>query len=117
MEYMALFILDDPAVLDAVLKAWVDGGIRGATIMESTGLYRRQRKMIPMRYLYSSPDADEKENVAMFALVESKEAAERCLELTESVVGDLNNPHTGVFAAWPLGLVKGLSRPDYPEGE
>lgn len=116
MEYMTLFILDDPSLLDEVLKAWSEGGIKGATIIESTGLYRRQRKLIPMRYLYSGPQAEERDNVAMFALVESKEAAEKCLELTESVVGDLNKPHTGVFAAWPLAFTKGLSRPDYPAG-
>ena len=117
MEYITLFILDDPELLDEVLKVWAEGGIKGATIIESTGLYRRQKKWIPMRYLYSGPAAEEKDNVAMFALVDDLEAAHKCLELTESVVGDLNQPHTGVFAAWPVGFVKGLSRPDYPGGE
>lgn len=117
MEYMTLFILDDPAKLDAVLKALIKGGIHGATIIESTGLFRHQRKSIPMRYLYGSPQADEKENLALFALVNDEETAKKCLKLVESVVGDLNEPNTGIFAAWPLSMTKGLLHRDIPESE
>lgn len=109
MNYMALFILDDPSLLEDVLKAWKDGGIGGATIIESTGLYRLQRKVIPMRYLYSDRTASEKENVTLIAIVDDEAMTQKCLQLTESVVGDLNEPNSGVFAAWPLSLVKGLS--------
>ncbi len=109
MNYMALFILDDPSLLEDVLKAWTKGGIRGATIMESTGLYRLTRKLIPMRYLYTSREASEKENVTLIAIVDDQVMVEKCLQLTESVVGDLNQPNTGIFAAWPLSMVKGLS--------
>lgn len=109
MNYMALFILDDPSLLEDVLKAWTKGGIRGATIMESTGLYRLTRKLIPMRYLYTSREASEKENVTLIAIVDDQTMAEKCLQLTESVIGDLDQPNTGIFAAWPLSMVKGLS--------
>lgn len=109
MNYMALFILDDPSLLEDVLKAWSKGGIRGATIMESTGLYRLTRKLIPMRYLYTSREASEKENVTLIAILDDQAMAEKCLQLTESVIGDLNQPNTGIFAAWPLSMVKGLS--------
>jgi hypothetical protein len=77
--------------------------------MESTGLYRLTRKLIPMRYLYTSREASEKENVTLIAIVDDQAMAEKCLQLTESVIGDLNQPNTGIFAAWPLSMVKGLS--------
>ena len=109
MQYMALFILDDPSMLEDVLKAWTKGGIRGATVIESTGLYRLTRKLIPMRYLYTSREASEKENVTLIAIVDDQAMAEQCLALTESIIGDLNQPNTGIFAAWPLSMVKGLS--------
>ncbi len=109
MNYMTLFILDNPSLLDGVLKAWKEGGIGGATIIESTGLYRLQRKTIPMRYLYSDRTASEKENVTLIAIVDDQAMAEKCLQLTEQVVGDLDQPNSGIFAAWPLSLVKGLS--------
>lgn len=117
MNYMALFILDDPSLLEDVLKAWKDGGIGGATIIESTGLYRLQRKVIPMRYLYTDKTASEKENVTLLAIVDDEAMAVKCLQLTESVVGDLSKPDSGVFAAWPLSLVKGLSSHNVQEEE
>jgi hypothetical protein len=117
MNYMALFILDDPSRLEDVLRAWSKGGIRGATVIESTGLYRLTRKLIPMRYLYSSREASEKENVTLIAIVEDQSMAEQCLALTESVIGDLSQPDTGIFAAWPLSLVKGLSARDLAKDE
>ena len=117
MNYMALFILDDPSLLEDVLKAWSKGGIRGATIMESTGLYRLTRKVIPMRYLYTGREASEKENITLIAIVDDQAMAEKCLELTESVVGDLCQPNSGIFAAWPLPMVKGLSSHQIEEEE
>ena len=33
---------------------------------------------------------------------------QECQETVEKVVGDLNNPNTGVLAAWPLAYVKGV---------
>ncbi len=117
MNYMALFILDDPSLMEDVLKAWTKGGIRGATIIESTGLYRLTRKLIPMRYLYTSREASEKENVTLIAIVDDQAMAESCLALTESIIGDLNQPNTGIFAAWPLSMVKGLSAHDLEKDE
>jgi hypothetical protein len=32
-----------------------------------------------------------------------------CVSAIEKVVGDLDEPNTGVIAAWPLSFVKGVS--------
>jgi len=36
--YMIMFVLDNPERLSEILKAWEGIGIRGATIVESTGI-------------------------------------------------------------------------------
>lgn len=106
--FMVLLVLHDPDNLDAVLAAWSAIGLRGATILESTGLYRRQRKHIPMPYAYG--DYGEEGNYTLFAIVEHEEMVQACLEATEGVVGNLDDPDTGVLAAWPLAQVKGIKR-------
>lgn len=107
---MIMFVLDDMDRLDAVLEAWEKAGIRGATIIESTGIHRVRRRLIPMRYSFQSTGNVNVEtgNTTLLVIVESEALVRSCLEVTEQVTGDLDGQNTGVFAAWPLAIVKGL---------
>jgi hypothetical protein len=106
--FMVLLVLDNPDQLDAVLRAWDEAGIRGATIIESTGIHRHLRRLIPMRYLFQTQGDEEEGHLTLLAIVENQAQVDACLKATESVTGDLDGPNTGVFAAWPLTAVKGL---------
>lgn len=110
--FMVLVVIDDPEKVDDVLEALEAGGITGATIIESTGLHRRQKKHVPMRYLYTSPEAEETENITLFTIVPDAAIAEKSRLIVESVVGDLDQPNTGIFAAWQLDQVKGVTPRD-----
>lgn len=107
--FMIMFVLDDICHLDDVLDSWSDAGISGATIIESSGLYRRMKKTIPMRYLYGSAEEKEKGNLTLFIAVDSEEKVQTCLQAVEKVVGDLNEPNSGVFLAWPISFSKGIT--------
>lgn len=113
--FMIMFVLDDPDQLDALLEAWKKAGVRGATIVESTGIHRRRKKFLPMRYVFQTTGNVEESHYTLFAIVESDEVVQACLQATEKLVGDLDNPNTGVFAAWPLAVVKGLPPAQEPE--
>lgn len=105
--YMLLFVLDDPEKLNPVLTAWENAGISGVTILESTGLQRLKRKFIPMRYV-PALIPEEENHLTLLAMVDGETKVQAALAAAEGVVGDLNGPNTGIFAAWPLSLVKGL---------
>lgn len=107
--YMVMLVLDNPDRLDDVLQAWESAGIRGATIVESTGLQRLRRKSVPMRYLFQAPGLVEEGHLTLFVIVEGEQMVQDCLRATEQIVMDLNLPNTGVFAAWPLTIVRGVS--------
>ena len=110
--YMVFFVLNDNSFLDQILKAWYDMGFSGATIMETTGQYRRHHhKRIPMRFTYGESPIDEIGNTTLFLVVENEEQAQSCLDAVEKIVGDLDKPDTGVFCAWPLSISKGLPSP------
>ena len=53
---------------------------------------------------------EEEGHYTLLAIVESDEMVQICLEEAERIVGDLCKPNTGVFAAWPLSLVKGVCK-------
>lgn len=105
--FMVMFVIDDPNYLDQILDAWSTVGISGATIVESIGLYRRQKR-VPMRYAYGEAPLEEKGNSTLFVIVQDEKTAQLCLNEVEKIVGDLDGPNTGVFAAWPLAQVKGV---------
>ncbi len=105
--YMILFVLDDPTYLSRILDAWANNGISGATIIESTGL-NRQLSHIPMRYSYGETPLDERGNLSIFVIVQDENKVRDCLNEIEKIVGDLDEPNTGVFTAWPLTIQKGV---------
>lgn len=109
--YMVVFVLNDPDLLHRVLDAWEAAGISGVTIFESTGLHRVKRRFIPMRFVSPIGDGEES-HLTLMAIVPDEAQVQACLAGAESVVGDLSQPDTGVFAAWPLAAVKGLHKED-----
>jgi hypothetical protein len=114
--YTILCVVDDTGKLDAILDAWRNAGILGITIIESTGLHRlRLLPRIPMRYAFGDPN-EERGNLTIFAVVEDETYIQRGLEATESVVGDLSGPNTGIFIAWPLVFAKGIDGKNLSQG-
>lgn len=107
--FMILCVIDQPEHLNSVLQAWRKGGITGVTLLESTGLHRlSQQSHVPMRYAFGSASS-ERGNITLFTVVEDETLIQRCLEITEAIVGDFNEPNTGVFVSWPVGLCKGVN--------
>lgn len=113
--HMIMLVLDDPDLLDDVMKAWRSAGVTGATILESMGAYRRETEHVRGRYLFGMPGLAEtagRAQYTLFAIVPDQSMAGVTLQATEEVIGDLTLPNTGVFAAWELSLAKGV--PDRP---
>jgi nitrogen regulatory protein PII len=109
--YMIYFILHDSAHLDDVLEAWQDIGVTGVTLMESTGAYRRaQVSNLGARFLFARPrmvDAEQASHT-LVTIVPNADVVQQCITAVEGVVGNLDNPNTGVLAAWELDIVRGV---------
>jgi hypothetical protein len=108
---MIMLVLDDPSRLDEVLEAWGSAGVSGVTVMETFGAYRRQTRRIPGRYVFGLPgltESAERSQYTLFAVVPDRGTADLCLEASEHIVGDLDEPNTGVFATWELSSAKGV---------
>lgn len=114
--YIIMFVLDDPGHLDHLLDAWEAAGIKGVTIVESTGFQRRRnqrKKHLPMRFSFEPiMVGGESGNYTLFTFVHSEDMIDACIQATEKIVGSLNDPNTGVLAAWPLSVVKGIPLQD-----
>ncbi len=118
--YMLLFILHDPKHLDDVIHAWYDIGVGGITILESTGAYRRRVQYLGARYLFGMPRIVEAEQSShtLISIVPNADVVQQCIAAVEKIVGNLDDPNTGVLAAWQVPIVRGVSaeprRPEKP---
>lgn len=111
--YMIMFVLNDAGKLDKILESWDGAGIRGVTIIESTGFYRRkiQRSKLHLTFLIEPITVGaENGNYTLFTAVKDEASIDLCLEATEKVVGNLDEPNTGAFMVWPLTKGKGIAK-------
>jgi hypothetical protein len=102
---MLIMILDNVAHRNDVLQAWIDAGITGVTILESTGINRvLQRHKADAAFagfsqLFSGGSVGHN---TLLAVIDSLDTAEAAVAATERVIGDLNEPSTGIIFAVPV---------------
>ncbi len=121
--YMILFVLHDPERLHEVLSCWHETGVSGVTILPSTGFKRLTetsalRDDLPL--IPSLEDLEQQEerlNRTLFTIVPNDEMVDKVLNATQSLIGDLNLPNTGILAVIPVARVYGLERKDYEQSE
>ena len=113
--YLILFVLNDITFCEEVLDAWDKTGVRGITILPSTGLARMRkaalREDLPLfpsiRDLF---EHGESLNRTLFTVIDKEEMIDDIVEATESVIGNLDQPNTGILTVIPLTRVYGLSK-------
>lgn len=114
MWKLALLVLNDPSHLDELLEAWEQAGVRGATIIESTGLAQRRGYLRDDTPIFPSMGdllrGDRAHNLTLFAILDEQVEGEALLASTEAVIGDLAQPNTGIFVIMPLSFGKGMHK-------
>lgn len=106
---MILFVLHDPEKLEDVLVAWQDAGVTRATVLWSAGLrsmrhdeaLREDTPLIPsLEDFY--PDADRMNRTIFAVLPDDSSLIDAVVAATESVVGPLEAPETGLLVVLPV---------------
>ncbi len=114
--YLVLFILHNPDYLEDLLAAWERLGVSGVTVLFSTGLGRiRQRKGIRedlplMPSLEDFYEAPEDLSRTLFTTVSDHAMVEALLTATRNIVGNLDDPDTGLLLVMPVAEAYGLNK-------
>lgn len=112
--YLLMMVLDDVSHREQVLEAWMDAGVKGVTVMESTGinrvLHRSEAQPMFMGFGQLFGGGRVGHNT-LFAVIDSLEIADAAVRGTEAILGDLNAPHTGIIFAVPVAKTWGLPEP------
>jgi len=115
MHYMVLFVLDNPDRCTNILDVWETVGVTGITILESTGLGRMRESNIRddlplMPSLMNLLRTREEHHRTLFTVVEDEAMVDKLIEATQSVVGPLEQPNTGILFVMPVSRVIGMSK-------
>lgn len=111
--YMVVVVLNKSEYLDDILERFVEVGITGATILESQGmasaLVGRKESEIPiLGTLRGIIDSSRPYNKTFFSIVNSKELVDRAIDAVNGVLGDIEEPSTGLAFSIELDKVVGL---------
>ena len=106
---LMIYVMNKPELLDKFLKELSKNQIKGATILESTGMGRKLagNEDIPwIGSLKAILDVPRKEShVIILALPD--EQVEVVYQVIETVAGDLMAPNSGIAFTLPIDSIKG----------
>ncbi len=114
--FLILFVLHDNSKLEEVINAWNDAGVCGITILLSTGYHRISKSNIlqdDLPLIFNLEDLmqhEESTNRTLFSVVKDEATVDKVVEITESLVGNLNLPNTGILCVLPVNRGYGLER-------
>jgi len=104
---LILLILNKTELIDDVVTLFLELGIKGATVLESTGMAKFLSEDIPLfagfREILKGARPN---NMTIFSVV-PEEIVEKVATGLEEVVGDFNEPENGLFFSIPISNIWG----------
>ena len=109
---LMVYVLNDVHQLDKFLVTLKDENIKGATIINSTGMGRMLSESDDMnllgslKFLFDGPRSESR--VILMALED--EQIEVVLNIIDRFAGDLTKPNTGIVFTLPIDYIKGYKK-------
>ncbi len=109
---LMVYVLNDVHQLDKFLVALKEEKIKGATIINSTGMGRMLSESDDMnilgslKFLFDGPRSESR--VILMALEE--EQIDVVLNVIDRIAGDLSKPNTGIVFTLPIDFIKGYKK-------
>ncbi|RQD72910.1 MAG: hypothetical protein D5R97_10150 [Candidatus Syntrophonatronum acetioxidans] len=107
---LLVLVLNETENLNDILEGFLDVGIRGATVIDSTGMGRILSPHVPLfgglSYLF---EGERTSNVVAFSLIEDDNKVKEALEVIKKVQGDMCKPGSGIVFTLEVDQVIGLA--------
>jgi nitrogen regulatory protein PII len=104
-------IINDPDNIDSILDEFYELGVKGATVVDSTGMAHIMADRVPFFARFSNlGEENPSGNKTIYVLLNSDEVLKKAVEAIERVTGDLRRPDTGVVFTVPVDFCKGLEK-------
>ncbi|MDD3335328.1 MAG: hypothetical protein PHI98_07400 [Eubacteriales bacterium] len=103
-------VLNKTEYLEALLEALLDNGIRGCTVLDSTGMMRvldQSGDDLPMFGAFRQLFDPERKSSKTLIMVLSDAEVETARKVIKQVTGGLDKPDTGILFSTPALFVEG----------
>lgn len=109
-KVMLILILNKTELLNDLLLAFNDAGIKAATVLNSVGMAQQLAKLEEDRILATIRPflaSDHSENKLIFTII-SEDKIPLARQTVQETIGDLSNPDTGILFAIPTIFADGI---------
>ncbi|CAK7080103.1 hypothetical protein CIW83_01650 [Tissierella sp. P1] len=105
-------VLNEVEYLDEILDAFVDVGVRGATILDSQGMgsaLTNGGKDLPFfGALRNLLDDSRPYNKTIFTVIEDENVLNDAVKAVKEILGDMEKPGVGLMFTLPVGKIYGM---------
>ncbi|MDR5658636.1 hypothetical protein RH915_03960 [Serpentinicella sp. ANB-PHB4] len=112
---LLIAIINNPDLVVDILDEFYKDNIKGATVIESTGMAHMIADHIPFFSRFAEFGKDPGHNKTIFLTVPTEEYLKKAVDAIEKIVGDLNKPETGIVMTLPIDFCKGLVKTEGDE--
>lgn len=107
-------VLNETEYLDDILDAFVDVGVRGATILDSQGmgsaLANGDKDMPFFGALRTLLDNSRPYNKTIFTVIEDDQVLNNAIEAVQDILGDMTKPGIGLMFTLPVNSIHGMTK-------
>lgn len=115
MYYLVILIVNHIEHVPDVLEKWESLGIKGITILESTGHGKLKRAGLldNLPLLVSMESLEELQEIhhrTLFSVVSSEELVDQMIAAAQEVIGNIEDEHTGFLFVVPVLRAIGIQK-------
>jgi len=110
--YLLMVVINNEDLLDDLITGWLDIGITGATVLESTDFVQLISTHIPIFAGFRTlTGGGMHHNKTIFAAVEKKATLDSAVAFLEALCRRTGKPHQGIYFVAPLLQFAHLGKP------
>lgn len=101
--YLLIAVINNEELLDRLITGWLDIGITGATVAETTDLLQLISHHIPIFAGFRSlTSGGTIHNKTLFTAIENRETLDKAVAYLEMICSQTGKPHQGVYFIAPI---------------
>ena len=97
-----MVVINNEEILDELITGWLDFGITGSTIIDSTDSLQLISYHVPIFAGFRTLDGGIRHNKTLFTAIEDRKTLDQAVAFLESLCLETGKPHQGIYFVAPL---------------